>query len=682
MTRCALVILALISLVSITGCRWWGRDNAPPTVPAPSATLSPIDLDSPSNPSVTQITSESHGQTYPPPSLTISTPVAQSDSPIRSYPAPVVSEEQERQVVSNLSRLIPNTFLPILNNQLGNSSMTGGLLDNGDFGSLEPWFCIGGCQLEVKFGQEPRSLLVTQRDQRFDGIAQSVTASIAPNGWYQTRVSVRSPSGEHLFVWVVLEVITSTGTQYFGTPVTPVLNAAWQPLTGDHHTSWTGTLRSATWRVETEPADADILIADASLTEIAVFNPSVPVNRLTIFPDRPRQMVHSVVGGNFDHRSAGVDLSLDSVARFNIRNLNVRRARVMVELSQWQSALDGPIMDEDKMQQTFQMMSQFQEAGIDYMISVYDVPDWLLRNGTAPRRVIDPSQYGNLADFLIGWIRYAQSQYGASFSLIGFNEPDLGARLLWSPQGMAEFISIAGPRFDDAGLDIRFILGDCFAIANCRSFVQPIWNNRAIRKYTGLIATHSWDNPQPPDAVYRAFGDFAAATDLSLATTEVGWDSQMWQTGIPPMDSWEHALQTAIVYSKLLKLTGTSTTYFWQMLGTDYPTNNGLNGFPVSYILQQFGQGIPTGARVVETSDNEGGLYSVAAVTGGKLAVILINSTNDDIEIQVAGLFGGVYSHLMSYEGKQAVNMDNIQVRDEEATINITRSSVNLIQQR
>lgn len=680
------LLFTLLLLLTLTACRQGNSatPTASPSMPTPSLSTSPTDRPAPAADLQGQRTKEQRAtqlpaDAYPPPGFVTSTPVA-PQLPAPSYPPPAINEERAAQEVVDLSSLIPATFLPLINDVFGSGG--GGLLEDGSFTSLAPWFCVDGCRLESHRDQGRDAVLVTQRNQPFDGVAQDVTDSINQNGWYQSNVWIRSPNNEPLFVWIVLEVDSTAGTAYFGTPVTPVLGEEWQPLTGDHHISWTGTLVSATWRIETEPANADLVVSAANLSEVTVLEAPTTIDRINVFPKQPRQTIESVASGNFDHRSAGVNVPVDPIGRFNIDNLGVNRARVMAELSQWQSTLGSPVNDSGKMSQTFQMMRQFQAEDIDYVVSIYDLPDWLLLSDTDQRRVVEPARYADAADLLIGWVQYGQQNYGIDFSLLGFNEPDLGARLLWSPQGMAEFISVAGPRLDAAGLPIRFIAGDCFAVANCRHFVKPIWQSATARPYVGLVASHSWDNPQPPDAVYTELGQFAASTGLDFAITEVGWDAQMWETGIPPMNSWEHAQQTALVYAKLLKLTGASSTYFWQMLGTDYPTNDGVSGYPVFHVIQQFGEAFPPGAQIVETSQNGVTIHAVAAVVDGKMVLALINSGGKDRTIQLSGLFNGEYGHTRSSAGELATVLGPIQVQGGEVAVDLARSSVNWFVQR
>ena len=69
--------------------------------------------------------------------------------------------------------------------------------------------------------------------------------------------------------------------------------------------------------------------------------------------------------------------------------------------------------------------------------------------------------------------------------------------------------------------------------------------------------------------------------------------------------------ELARIYSRVLKLTGTSALLYWEMMGGDYWINDGTQPFPSFYVIRQLGEQFPPGSVVVETSNNTEELFSV-----------------------------------------------------------------------
>jgi hypothetical protein len=109
-----------------------------------------------------------------------------------------------------------------------------------------------------------RSLSITGRTASWNGPSQNVTSKLTNGRSYTTSVWVRSQSGTPS-AKVTLQ-LTVNGSSSFITlaPARAVNSTGWTQLTGTATVSWSGTLSSATFYVETSAGTDSFLIDDAS----------------------------------------------------------------------------------------------------------------------------------------------------------------------------------------------------------------------------------------------------------------------------------------------------------------------------------------------------------------------------------------------------------------------------------
>jgi len=144
---------------------------------------------------------------------------------------------------------------------------SGNLLTNADMeGGTTGWSVFGAGTLasntSVVHGGT-RSLLRTGRTASWNGPAQSVTSVLANGASFTTSVWMRTQSGTPTGK-VTLQV-TANGTTNYITLAQGVVNASgWTQLTGTTTVSWTGTLSSATFYVETVAGTDSFYVDDAS----------------------------------------------------------------------------------------------------------------------------------------------------------------------------------------------------------------------------------------------------------------------------------------------------------------------------------------------------------------------------------------------------------------------------------
>jgi hypothetical protein len=145
---------------------------------------------------------------------------------------------------------------------------SGNLLTNGNIESgTSGWSVLGSGTLfantSVVHGGS-QSLLITGRTAAWNGPSQSMTSKLTNNRTYTTNVWVRTQSGT-ASAKVTLQ-LTANGTTSYITlaPAATVNSSGWTLLSGTANVSWSGTLSSANFYVETTSGTASFYIDDAS----------------------------------------------------------------------------------------------------------------------------------------------------------------------------------------------------------------------------------------------------------------------------------------------------------------------------------------------------------------------------------------------------------------------------------
>ncbi|MBO0794097.1 MAG: PHB depolymerase family esterase [Ktedonobacteraceae bacterium] len=109
-----------------------------------------------------------------------------------------------------------------------------------------------------------RSLLLTGRTAAWNGISQTVTSKLTNGRSYTTNVWVRAQSGTPS-AKVTLALTVNGSTSYITlAPGKAVNSSGWTLLSGTATVSWSGTLSSAVWYVETTSGTNSFYIDDAS----------------------------------------------------------------------------------------------------------------------------------------------------------------------------------------------------------------------------------------------------------------------------------------------------------------------------------------------------------------------------------------------------------------------------------
>ncbi|RPF20755.1 non-reducing end alpha-L-arabinofuranosidase family hydrolase [Myceligenerans xiligouense] len=147
------------------------------------------------------------------------------------------------------------------------AAATGNLLTNGDMeNGTTGWsaFGAGGPSSSTNpVHGGSGSLSYTGRTASWNGPAQTVTSALTNNTTYTTSVWMRSQSGNPTGK-VTLRVTAGGTTDYIALAQGQVNSSGWTQLTGTATVSWSGSLSSAAFYVETAEGTDSFLVDDAS----------------------------------------------------------------------------------------------------------------------------------------------------------------------------------------------------------------------------------------------------------------------------------------------------------------------------------------------------------------------------------------------------------------------------------
>ncbi len=415
-------------------------------------------------------------------------------------------------------------------------------------------------------------------------------------------------------------------------------------------------------------------------------------NELTIFlePGITHQTIKDVTGGNFINVFSGTTDPLEPVSIYNLEHLDVRVARVRMTLEEWEPSNDDDdpnhinwdaFQDTEFNHASFQLMQKLQARGTEIIVTTWDVPDWLVANPTkSTQRFIPYELYPEAVEMIASWLVTARDIYGVEPAYVSFNEPGIGAYVSLAAFEASMLIEQAGPRFDELGIKTKWLIADTSNIDGSVAYARNVLKNEAIHPYLGVFANHSWDSDSP-DSDYLEVREYALENNLEVWCTETGSNAFSWQTPEKFL-TYNYAVELARIYSRVLKLTGTTAVLYWEMMGTDYWINDGSNPYPSFHIIRQLGEQIPQGSVIVETSTNTEDFYSVAAQAPDHFAVFMVNTGEDTLTVNLAGLPDGIYTHVQTTDGELETTLGTYAVPKDAVSLQIPGRSVHVLTTR
>lgn len=266
------------------------------------------------------------------------------------------------------------------------------------------------------------------------------------------------------------------------------------------------------------------------------------------------------------------------VTQYTLDNLQVRWARTEMTLSEWEPVNDNaspPLADWAFFQQRdlpgtnlrreFELASEIQRRGIPYVITVWNLPEWLYvdpqpqPSNTSQRRV-NPALWEELLESIGSYLLYAKNQYGVEPDLFSFNEPNLGINVLFSPEEHRDAIKSIGAHLASLGLKTRMLLGDVSHPRGTHTYVEAATADPEAMRYAGAVSFHSWGGATPDQ--YGAWGDLAERLGLPLLVAEMGTDPAAWRGRV--YDNFWYGLRELQQYQELLLYARPQATIYWE----------------------------------------------------------------------------------------------------------------------
>lgn len=311
--------------------------------------------------------------------------------------------------------------------------------------------------------------------------------------------------------------------------------------------TWRGSLSDFFFEQTVEGTRIALKITAESATAAARLSFSLAVPRaafagdrwngsvaLTREPRRPRQARHQPRPAHSRRRTSPLQVprlrrqfcfNTDSpVAAYTLENLRPAWARVEMNSRQWEPENDDPSpaatnwaalrardVEGSKLHRDFLLARRIQDKGIPYVISVWRLPELLEHIGS--------------------YLLHARQQYGVEPDPFSFNEANIGANVLLSPEEHREAIKSIGAHLRKLGLKTRRLLGDATGPRDTHLRALPAAGDPEALESAGAVAFHSWGGATP--AEYAAWGDLAEWLQLPLLVAEVGVAAFAWRATAP-----------------------------------------------------------------------------------------------------------------------------------------------------
>jgi hypothetical protein len=281
---------------------------------------------------------------------------------------------------------------------------------------------------------------------------------------------------------------------------------------------------------------------------------------------------------------------------------------------------------------------------------------------------------------IAAWLLRARDKYGVEPEYVSFNEPDVGAYISLSATHSANLINLAGQRFAALGLRTRWLIADTANINGSEGYARILLKHEEIRPYLGVFANHSWDSSSSDQDLIEV-RDFATKEGLETWCTEMGTDPFVWRSP-EVFPTYPFALKLAVIYSRVLKLTGATTLLYWEMMGSDYWLNDGMQPYPSFDVIRQLGEQVPPGSVVLDTSSNTADIFWFAVQAPNHFMVYLVNTAPEGKTISIEGLPPGYYTYLQTSSAGSEVPVSTQAISGQTATIQIPGGSINLLTTR
>ena len=409
------------------------------------------------------------------------------------------------------------------------------------------------------------------------------------------------------------------------------------PVSGDNAS---GVAEPAQASTETTPAPTPVSTPTPSPTP----KPSPTPAPMTVTVDAgSRQQTMVGFGGNYCQvQYTGV--ALDDIGRYTLETLRPTHVRIPLAMNRWDPDKDAKPRyqtEDPRILETISMIREMRDTyGVAHIIgSIWDAASWMVESETGGTGgVIPDTLYMDTAESIVALLLHIREETGVELDQISFNEPDLGVNVRMGSEATVDFIRIAGPMLDKAGLKTKFLIGDVSQPSPTTQYMDVLLGATDIAPWLGDISYHSWNSSTMSDGLLSAIRKKAALIDKTLIIGEFGYNPGLWKTP-EEFPTWQNAWFVANTLYRNIKFAGAQLVLYWE-LENDYPLMSlDLEPYPAWHVFTQTIDALPPGMTILASqSENESQLGSLAASgEDGSFTLLLLNKTPKDISAVITG---------------------------------------------
>lgn len=356
-----------------------------------------------------------------------------------------------------------------------------------------------------------------------------------------------------------------------------------------------------------------------------------------------RQQTMVGFGGNYC-QVMYTGVALDDIGRYTLETLRPTHVRIPLPMERWDpdNKAEPRYQKEDpRILELLAMIREMKDTyGVAHFIgSIWDAAPWMVESeegGTGG--VIPVALYKETAISISELLLHIREETGVEIEQISFNEPDLGVNVRMGSEATVAFIRMAGPVFDKAGLQARFLVGDVSQPSPTTMYMDVLLGATDIAPWLGDVSYHSWNSSAMSDGLLHAIRQKVAATDKTLLIGEFGYNPGLWKTP-EEFPTWQNGWFVANTLYRNIKFAGAQLILYWQ-LQDNYPLlSPALDPYPAWHVFLQTIDALQPGMTVVESdSGNEAKLGTLAAIgEDGAFSLLLLNKTPKDVSAIITG---------------------------------------------
>lgn len=266
------------------------------------------------------------------------------------------------------------------------------------------------------------------------------------------------------------------------------------------------------------------------------------------------------------------------VTQHTLNTLRVAWARTQMSLDEWEPKNDNDSPSDTNwdylrmqahsgshLRHEMLLTQQIQKQKIPYSITIFRLPEWIYITQRNDRRVskrrINPDKWPELLECIESYLVYGKKTYGIEPDLFSFNEPNSGAKVLFSAQEYCLAIKKIGSLLNKIGFKTKILLADVNGPrVNHYKYTLVSTNDTEAMRFVGAIGFHSWGGATTEQ--YKAWADLASQLNLPLLVAELGLDPSEWRCGF--YESYAYSLQQLRMYQELLLYAKPQAMIYWQ----------------------------------------------------------------------------------------------------------------------